>query len=189
MRKVVVSNLVSLDGYFAGPNGELDWHIVNDEFFQYAIDLLDSVDMLLLGRVTYQGMVTYWTSANAIENDATIAARMNDATKVVFSKTLDKVEWGKWNNARLVKDNIGDEISKLKLQPGKNMVIYGCGTIVSALTELGLIDDYQIIVVPVILGRGKPLFKDISKPVNLKLTGTQRFKTGVIKLSYEPARQ
>src|SRR5579859_5463618 len=163
MRKVIVSDLVSLDGLFAGPNGDISWHVVNDEFFSYALGLLNSVDTLLFGRITYQGMLSYWTSPAAISDDAVIAEKMNTTPKVVFSKTLEKVEWGKWNNARLAKDNVADEVRKLKQQPGKDMVIFGSGSIVSALTEQGLIDDYRIIVCPVVLGDGQPLFSNIPK--------------------------
>jgi dihydrofolate reductase len=189
LRKVIVSNMVTLDGFFAGPNGELDWNVVDEEFNKYAFDLLNAVDTLLFGRVTYQGMASYWPTPAAITADPIIADKMNTIPKVVFSKTLDKVEWGKWNNARLVKDNIADEISKLKQQPGKDMVIFGSGSIVSTLTQLGLIDDYRMIVNPVVLGSGQPLFKDMAKPANLKLLRTKTFKTGVVLLNDEPERK
>jgi len=186
MRNVIVSNLVTLDGFFAGPNGEIDWHIVNDEFFEDSIALLNAVDTLLFGRVTYQGMLSYWTSPSAIEDDPIITDKMNTTPKIVFSKTLERVEWGKWNNARLVKDHIAEEISRLKQRPGKDMVIFGSGSIVSTLAQLGLIDDYRIFVAPVVLGSGKPLFTGMPKPVNLKLSGTKTYKTGVVLLSYQP---
>jgi dihydrofolate reductase len=185
MRKVIVSNLVTLDGLFAGPNGEIDWHVVNDEFFEDANNLLDSVDTLLFGRVTYQGMESYWTSPAAAADDPIITGKMNNLSKVVFSKTLDKVEW---KHSTLVKGDIGEQVSKLKQQPGKDMVIYGSGSIVSALTELGLIDEYRIFVVPVMLGSGKPLFQGVAKPAHLKLLRTKNYKTGVVLLDYQPDR-
>ena len=120
MRKVLLSNLVTLDGFFAGPKGELDWHIVDEEFNQYAIDLLSKVDALLFGRVTYQLMADYWpaaaTNPSTPKSDVEIADKMNNLPKIVFSKTLQEV---KWNNSRLVKENIAEEISKMKQQPGK----------------------------------------------------------------------
>src|SRR5262249_2641474 len=134
----------------------------------------------------YEGMVSYWTTPEAIKNDPIISAQMNDTPKVVFSKTLDKAEWGKWNNAKVAKGNIGDEVKKLKQQPGKDMVIFGSGDIVSALTELGMIDDYRLFVVPVILGSGKPMFTGIIKQVKLKLAEAKPLKTGVVMLSYVP---
>ncbi len=187
MRKVIVSEMVSLDGFFSGPNGELDWHVVEEEFNEFAIDQLNAMDTLLFGRVTYQGMLSYWPTPDAIQNDPVVADKMNTLPKVVFSKTLDRVEWGQWANARLVNGDIGGEISRLKQQPGKDMVIFGSGSIVSALTELGLIDEYRIIVAPVVLGNGVPLFKGITKPVNLKLLRTKSLKSGVVLLYYEPA--
>jgi dihydrofolate reductase len=184
MRKIIVSNLVTLDGLFAGPNGELDWHVVNDEFFKQANDLLDSVDTFLFGRVTYQGMADYWTSPAAMADDPVITPKMNKTAKIVFSKTLDKAEW---QNSTLVKGDLAAEITRLKQQPGQDMVIFGSGEIVSALTSLGLIDDYRLYVVPVVLGSGKPMFEGITRPVNLKLTETKAFNTGVVLLRYAPA--
>jgi dihydrofolate reductase len=187
MRKVIVSNLVTLDGFFAGPNGEIDWHVVDEEFFNYVkFELQNEVDTILFGRVTYEGMASYWPTPAAAQNDPDTTDYMNKTPKIVFSKTLAKADW---NNSTLVKGDLAQEVSKLKQQPGKNLVIYGSGTIVSALAQLGLIDDYRIFVVPVVLGRGKPLFSDITMPINLKLLRTKTFKTGVVLLSYEPDRK
>lgn len=185
MRKVIVSEMVSLDGFFSGPNGELDWHVVDEEFNEFALEQLNAMDALLFGRVTYQVMASYWPTPAGLQDDPIIANKMNTLPKLVFSKTLDKVEWGKWDNARLVKGDIGEEVSKLKRQPGKDMVIFGSGSIVSTLTTLGLIDEYRILIVPAVLGKGIPLFKGISTPVNLKLVRTKTLKTGVVLLYYE----
>ena len=189
MRKVILSNLVTLDGFFAGPNGELDWHIVDEEFNQYAIDLLSKVDALLFGRVTYQLMADYWpaaaTNPSTSKSDLEIADKMNNLPKIVFSKTLQEV---KWNNSRLVKDNIAEEISKMKQQPGKDMVIFGSGSIVSTFMQHGLIDEYRIIVNPIVLGNGNPLFKGIKDKHNLKLLKTRVFGSGVVILYYEPVQ-
>jgi dihydrofolate reductase len=176
--------MVTLDGFFAGPNGEIDWHVVDDEFNEYADDFLSSVDTLLFGRVTYQLMADYWPSPSATTDDPIIADKMNQLHKIAFSKTLEKVEW---NNSRLVKGNITEEIAKLKQQPGKDMAIFGSGSIVSTLTQLGLIDEYRIMVNPVVLGNGKPLFKDIHDKLNLKLLRTKTFRSGNIMLCYQPA--
>jgi len=184
MRKVIVSMMVTLDGFFAGPNGEIDWHVVDEEFNEYANDFLSSVDTLLFGRVTYQLMADYWPSPSATTDDPIIADKMNQLRKIAFSKTLEKVEW---NNSRLVKGNIAEEIAKLKQQPGKDMAIFGSGSIVSTLTQLGLIDEYRIMVNPVVLGNGKPLFKDIHDKLNLKLLRTKTFRSGNIMLCYQPA--
>lgn len=189
MRKVILSNLVTLDGFFEGPNRELDWHIVDEEFNEYAIDLLSKVDALLFGRVTYQLMADYWPSAaknpSTSKADLEIADKMNNLLKIVFSKTLQQIEW---NNSRLVKDNIAQEISKMKQQSGKDMVIFGSGSIVSTFMQHGLIDEYRIIVNPVVLGNGKPLFKGINDKQNLKLLKTRLFDSGIVILFYEPAQ-
>src|SRR5712692_7181370 len=166
MRKVFLFMMVTLDGFFEGPNHEIDWHNVDEEFNEFAIHQLNDVDTLLFGRVTYQLMASYWPTQSAKENDPIVADKMNTLPKIVFSKTLNKVEW---NNSRLVKDNIAEEIQKLKQQPGKDMVIFGSGSIVSTFTQLDLIDEYRIMVNPVVLGSGKPLFKGINDQLNLKL--------------------
>ncbi len=189
MRKVIVSEMVTLDGFFAGPNGEIDWHIVDEEFNQYAIDLLNTVDTILFGRVTYHLFESYWpvaaTNPSTSKSDLKIAHKINNMTKIVFSKALEKVEW---KNARLVKEVIPEEIAKMKQQPGKDMVIFGSGSIVSTFTQLGLIDEYRIIVNPVVLGNGKPLFKDIKDRISLKLLKTKMFSSGNVLLVYQPAK-
>jgi dihydrofolate reductase len=186
MRKIIVSNLVSLDGFFEGPNREIDWFVVEEEFFEYAKELLRSVDTILFGRITYEGMASYWPTLAAADNDPTITHKMNNLSKVIFSKTLSEVEW---NNSKLVKGNIAEEIRKMKEEPGKDMVIFGSGSIVSALTRLGLIDEYRIIVNPVILGKGNPLFKGLQDKLNLELLKTQKLKSGVVIFYYQPGKK
>jgi dihydrofolate reductase len=182
MRKVIVSNMVTLDGFFAGANGEIDWFVTDDDFFEYAVDLLRRVDTILFGRVTYEGMASYWVTVD--ESDA-ISERMNNLPKVVFSKTLETVDW---KHSRLATQGLAEEIQYLKQQAGKDMVVYGSGEIVSQLARLGLIDEYHLIVVPTILGKGKPLFESAEKPVNLNLLRSRTLNKGVIILFYEPAK-
>ena len=160
MRKVILFDMATLDGFFAGPNGEIDWHRVDEEFNEFAIAQLDSADGLLFGRVTYQGMASYWPTDMARTDDPIVAGKMNTLPKIVFSRTLDKVEW---NNTRLVKGNVEEEISKLKQQPGQDWLLFGSADLASTLTNLGLIDEYRVMVNPVVLGHGKPLFKDIKE--------------------------
>jgi dihydrofolate reductase len=186
MRNVVLSMQVSLDGFIARANGELDWHLVDREFNEYARDLLDSFDTLVFGRVTYQLMASYWPTA--ITNDpveARIAERLNTLPKVVFSRTLKKVEW---KNSRLATGGVAEEIRKMKEQPGKDIGIGGT-SLVAVLAPLGLIDDYRILVVPVVLGTGKPLFKDIKKSISLKLRETRTFGSGLVLLAYQPEKK
>jgi len=180
MRKVIVSNVASLDGFFAGSNRELDWFVPDEEFFEYARGLLHAVDTLLFGRVTYQHMAAYWPSAPADE----IADKMNNLPKIVFSKTLKKADW---NNSQLVSGNIREEVSKLKQQHGRDMVVFGSATLASYLLQVGLIDEYRVILSPVLLGDGRPLFEHITERIRLKLVTAKAFGSGVVLLSYQRA--
>ncbi len=184
MRKVIVSIYVTLDGFFAGPKGEIDWFVWDEETAKYSKDLLNAIDTVLFGRVTYELMASYWPTASPATEDPVIIDAMNNLPKIVFSKTLEKVEW---NNAKLVKGNIADEVAALKQQPGKDIVIYGSGSIVSTLTQLGLIDEYLIFVNPIVLGSGKPLFKGLKDRLSLKLLKTRTFRNGIVLLYYQPA--
>jgi dihydrofolate reductase len=183
VRKLLVSNLVTLDGYFEGLNRDIGWHNVDAEFNEYAVDMLNSADTLLFGRVTYDLMAGFWPTPDAIKNDPIVAGKMNSLSKVVFSKTLKKAEW---NNTRLVKENIEEEIKKMKNQPGKDMALLGSGSILSQLAQRGLIDEYRIMVSPIILGAGTPLFKGIKDRVKLKLVRTRTFRNGNVLLYYQP---
>lgn len=182
MRKIIVSNLVSLDGYFEGPNKELDWFVVDEEFNKYAINLLNEVDTILFGRVTYEFMETYWPTESAIKNDPAVSSKMNGLSKIIFSKTLSAVTW---NNSTLINEIIPGEIKKLKEAEGKDMVIFGSGMLISNLAKLRLIDEYRLIVNPVILGKGNSLFRGLDKKLNLKLINTKTLGSGVVILSYE----
>ena len=181
---------MSLDGYVAGPKGELDWFVhegfmIGTEFGQYAREMISSVDAILLGRLTYQEFASYWPTAT--DNDPVITERINNLPKIVFSKTLERVEWGRWNNARLVKGNPAGEVRRLKEQPGKDLVIYGSAQLVSALMKESLIDELHIVIQPVVLGNGKPEFKDLNQRHNLKLVEAKPFKSGAVLLRYQPA--
>ena len=185
MRRVILSNLVSLDGYMAGPGDDIAWFssLPDSEFEAYAVDTLGSIDTILFGRVTYELMAGYWPTAKPDADDPRIIEAMNKLPKIVFSRTLKLVSW---NNTRLVKGDIAQEVARLKGQPGKDMVIYGSGSLVSALAPVGMIDEYRIFVAPVVLGSGKALFRDIAKRVPLKLLDTRKFAAGLILLRYEP---
>jgi dihydrofolate reductase len=183
MGRLSVFNFVTLNGYFEGPKGDISWHGHGAEENAYAADGLKSGSTLLFGRVTYEMMAGYWPTPLAMRNDPVVAEGMNKAEKIVFSRTLKKVGW---SNTRLVKDNIAEEIKKLKQKPGRNMTVLGSGSFVTQLAQLGLIDEYQIMVDPVLLGDGTPIFKGIKQTLNLKLTTTKTIRSGVILLSYEP---
>lgn len=185
MRKLVVFNNVTMDGFFAGKNGDLSWAKGNldAEFNAFVADNAKSGGLLLLGRITYELMASYWPTSQAIENDPVVAKRMNDLPKVVFSRTLDKASW---SNTKLVKGNMAAEIRRMKKEPGKDMTILGSGSIVSQLAQEGLIDEYQIVVNPVVLGKGSTMFDGIKEKLTLKLTRTRAFGNGNVLLCYEP---
>ena len=148
--------MVTLDGFFEGPDHDINWHNVDAEFNEFAIEQTSAVDALLFGRVTYQLMANYWPTPAAIEDDPVVAGLMNRLPKIVFSRTLEKAEW---NNTRLIRDHVAEEISKLKQQPGKDLALFGSANLMSTLMQLDLIDEHRIMVSPVILGSGNPLFK------------------------------
>jgi len=185
MRKVIVSNLISLDGYIDGPGKDLSWHAPGPEFFAYASKLLTEVDTLLFGRITYQMMERYWTSPDAEKGDPAITRPMNELPKWVFSETLKKTPWGRWDNARVSADPAGT-VRKLKAEKGKDMVIFGSGGLVSALTPHALIDEYRLLMAPVILGGGTPEFQGLSKRVDFKLAGVRSFDSRLVMLTYHP---
>lgn len=181
MSKIIVFNMVSLDGFFAGPNGEIDWHQVDAEFNDFAIkQLKEEVGLLLFGRTTYELMADYWTSQQAVKNDPIVAGLMNGASKIVFSTSMAKAEW---NNTKLLKEIKTEEIIKLKQETGKNIFIFGSGQIVQEFTKLNLVDEYRLMVNPLILGAGKPLFKE---KIKLKLLTDRQFKNGNVLLCYTP---
>ena len=183
MRKVFLFMMVTLDGFFEGPDHEIDWHNVDEEFNDFAIDQLNEVDALLFGRVTYEGMASYWPTQLAIEDDPIIAGKMNAVPKIVFSRTLDKAEW---NNSRLVKENVAEEVLQLKQQQGRDLAIFGSANLTMSLLQMGLIDELRLMVNPVVLGKGRPLFTGIQDKLNLRLLKTRVFRSGNVLLYYQP---
>ena len=183
MRKVIFFMLVSLDGFFEGPDRDINWHHVDEEFNEFAIQQLGTVGTLLFGRVTYEGMASYWPTPTAVANDPVVAGKMNSFPKIVFSKTLSRPTW---QNTRLVKENFVQEITKLKQQPGKDLIIFGSSDLAVTFIEQGLIDEYRIMVNPVVLGDGKSLFNGLQKRLELKLLGTKVFGSGNVLLYYGP---
>jgi dihydrofolate reductase len=181
MRKLVVFNNVTLDGFFAGVNGDISWFKRDAQSSEFAIKMAHSGNTLIFGRVTYQLMAGYWPTPLAMQNDPVMAEGMNSLPKIVFSRTLDKADW---SNTRLVKTDMLAEVRKMKQQFGKDMAILGSGSIVSQLAQQGLIDEYQFMVNPVVIGKGRTLFEDIKDRLPLKLTDTRIFANGNVLLSY-----
>ncbi|MDE2040351.1 MAG: dihydrofolate reductase [Elusimicrobia bacterium] len=187
MRKLGVFNLMTLDGYITGERGDISWHeavFVNGEFQKYAERNSNAGGTLLFGRKTYELMAGYWPTAEALKNDPIVAGGMNAATKIVFSRTLKKAGW---SNTRLVKSGLLAEVRRLKAGSGKGLTILGSGSLVSQLAPAGLIDEYQLMVVPVALGRGKTMFEGLKKRLKLKLKSTKAFRNGSVLLVYSKA--
>ena len=177
--------MITLDGYFEGFDHSLEWHNVDEEFNVYAIEQLNSADMLLFGRKTYDLMAGYWPSLAATTDDPIVAYKMNTIPKIVFSRTMDKADW---ENTKLIKENIKEEITTLKNQKGNNIFIFGSANLVSTLQELNLIDEYRIMINPVIIGQGNSMFANVNHNLNFRLLKTRKFKSGNVLLDYEIKR-
>ena len=184
MRKIIVFNQVTLDGYFVDSKGDMSWaHKQDAEWNAFVADNAKGEATLLFGRITYELMASFWPTPAAIQTMPVVAEGMNSLPKVVFSRTLDKASW---NNTRLVKGDLAGEIRRMKNEPESDIVIMGSGTIVSQLAQEGLIDEYQIALNPIVLGNGRTMFEGLKEKLNLKLTRTRAFENGNVFLCYEP---
>ena len=185
MRSLVFFMHSSLDGFVAGLNGELNWITVDDEIFDFVATMTDHADTALYGRVTYQMMEAYWPTAGekpgAGKHDKEHSVWYNNVAKVVLSKTMDETGL---KNTRVIRDNLFENINKLKQQPGKNILIFGSPGASHSLLHIGLIDEYWIFVNPVLTGQGIPLFKNIQGLIKLRLLESKTFTSGVIALHY-----
>jgi dihydrofolate reductase len=185
--RLTAFNSVSVDGYFSGPNGDISWaHEASrndNEWTSFVAENSKGDAMLLFGRVTYEMMVAYWPTPAAAKNDPIVAEGMNHLPKIVFSRTLDKPTW---ENTRVVNGDPAAEVRKLKQGSGKDMVILGSGSIVSQLTGARLIDEYQIVVMPIVIGKGRTMFEGIDGRVPLKRTKVRTFGNGNVFVCYEP---
>jgi dihydrofolate reductase len=175
--------VVTLDGYYEGPDGEFDWPNVDDEFNEFAISQMNDIDTLLFGRATYEGMASYWPTPAAGDDDPAIADRMNTIPKVVFSSTLGTADW---QNTRLVKEGVAEAITELKEQPGRDLALFGSPTLTASLIEQGLVDELRVMVQPILLGAGKSLFAALSRRVQVELQRTTVFHSGNVLLTYRP---
>ncbi len=184
MRRAIVFNMVSLDGYFVDSKGDMSWAHKNDEEWNaFVSQNVSGNGSLLFGRITYEMMASYWPSPMALKNSPIVAKGMNEMPKIVFSRTLDKASW---NNTKLVKGDLATEVRKLKGESGPDMVILGSGSIISQLAQHDLIDEYQIAVNPIVLGKGRTMFEGVTKRLNLKLTNSRTFGNGTVFVCYQP---
>ena len=176
---------ISLDGFVAGPNGEMHWITVNDEIFDFVGQRISRGDTALYGRVTFEMMENYWPSAgqkpNASRHDIEHSKWYANVHKLVLSKTLDEANF---SNTEIISADIGERINKIKQKNGPDILLFGSPTATHSLIELGLIDGYWLFVNPVILGKGIPLFKNTNDMVKLKLLNTHQFSSGVTELNY-----
>ena len=187
MRTLTVFNSVTLDGYFTGKDGDLRWaHAGSDdpEFQKFTAENAKGDGTLLFGRKTYEMMASHWPTPAAAEASPVVAEFMNEAPKVVFSRTLDRASW---SNTRLVKGDPPEEVRRLKKEPGGDLVVMGSGTIVSRLASEGLVDQYQLVLTPVVLGEGRTMFEGLEKTLAFRLTKSRAFRNGRVFLSYAPA--
>ena len=183
MRRLNVFNLMSLDGFIAGPGGDISWHRVDDEFQELAEKASTSGNTLLFGRVTYELMARFWPTPEALRTDPVVAKGMNAAEKIVFSRTLERADW---SNTRLVKGDMLAEVRRLKQGTGKDLTVLGSASIVAQLAQAGLIDQYEVLLNPVVLGRGKTMFEGLTEKLDLRLIGTRAFGNGNVLLTYAP---
>jgi dihydrofolate reductase len=190
MRDVILQEFVTLDGLAAGPSDSVDFVPASTQgdqsFGQRQLGFMDSIDLILLGRVTYTMFAGHWPKVTS-GPDKQFADKLNAIPKIVFSKSLDRAPWGSWDDATIVKNSAAKEVAKLKQGSGKDMVIWGSISLAQSLMSQRLIDEYQLIVCPVVLGNGKPLFREKVDPVGMRLLKTQSFDRGTVLLAYRAA--
>jgi dihydrofolate reductase len=181
VRRLIAFNNLSLDGFFTDMNSDISWVHKDAEITAFAAENAKAGGTLLFGRKTYALMAGYWPTPFAAKNDPVMAERMNALPKVVFSRTLDKALW---SNTQLVKDDLPEVVRKMKQRSGNNMAILRSGSIVRQLAQEGLIDEYQLMMNPVVLGKGRMMFDGIKEKLTLKLITTRIFSNGNVLLCY-----
>jgi dihydrofolate reductase len=195
MRRIVMFNRVTTDGFFAGPDGNLDWVVPDDEIDKAGASAIPNFDTILFGRHTYEIFERFWP--HAVDDSSTAAdphdagrrspeiramgGMLNDMAKVVFSRTLQAATW---TNSRLMREIKPGEIEAMKKRPGKDMIVFGSGSLVSQLTQHGLIDEYQLVVCPILLGSGRQLFNGVSRTLKLDLLEAKQYQSGNVLLRY-----
>ena len=184
MPKLIAFEQVSLDGFFVDGKGDMSWaHRQDAEWNAFTSSNASGDGALLFGRVTYEMMASFWPTPAAMERLPAVAKGMNQMPKLVCSRTLQKASW---NNTTLLKRDLAAEVRKRKQEPGPDMAILGSGSIVSQLAQAGLIDEFQIVVNPIVLGQGRTLFEGVKEKIALKLVKSQAFGNGNVVLYYVP---
>ncbi|GIK42891.1 MAG: riboflavin biosynthesis protein RibD [Chloroflexota bacterium] len=185
MRKIMVYNFLTINGFFKGPNEDTSWHRHGAEEARYSEEMLMQDNILLFGRKTYGQMASFWPTPMAKELFPVVAEGMNRAEKIVLSQEPFEA---KWENTQVVSGNIVEQIQRLKASPGKDMAVLGSGSIINLFTDHGLIDEYQFMLDPVALPDGTPVFKGIKQKLDLQFTSSRVFKSGVVLLCYQPMK-
>lgn len=183
MRTISAFNFLTINGFYKGSNEDISWHIHGEEGNQYSIDQLKSGNILLFGRVTYEMMYSFWPTATAFSMFPIVAEKMNTSEKLVVSNSLNAANW---QNSKIISGDIISQISQLKKKPGKNITILGSGSLITSLTDAGLIDEYEFLIDPLAIGLGTSIFQNIQNTLHLQLTRTRVFeKSGSLLLSYK----
>jgi dihydrofolate reductase len=186
MPRLIVFNSITLDGYFTDKKGDMSWAHQNSdsEWDEFVEENASGAGVLVFGRVTFEMMKSFWPTPSALKQFPVVAERMNNLPKVVFSRTLDQADW---KNTKLVKGDLAAEVRKMKEGPGEDMAIMGSGSIVSQLAQVGLIDEFQLVLNPIALGQGRTMFEGVKEKLRMKHTKTRTFGNGSVLLCYEPA--
>jgi len=185
MRKIIVSEIVSADGYFSGADGDIEWFVLCEDFFRYVRDTLDAADTILFGRKTFLELAGYWPTELAENEDPVITHKMNNLEKIVFSRNL---EYASWKNSVIQRELDAELISGLKRMPGKDMLVLGSGSVVSQLAGWDLVDEYRFVLCPLTLGRGRSVLGEQTVPLRFRLKSAQPFSCGSVLLTYLPFR-
>lgn len=185
MSKIFAFNMMTLDGYFEGPNHDIGWHNVDEEFNRFAVEQLEQIGTLVFGRTTYEMMAAYWPTPMAVADDPVVARLMNELPKIVVSRNLRQVEWG---NTRILAARVKEELLGLKRSSTRDVAIFGSANLLKTLMPMDLVDEHRIMVNPIILGAGSPLFQINQGVLHLKLVRTRTFLNGNILLYYAPSR-
>jgi dihydrofolate reductase len=177
---------ISLDGFYEGPNGELDWPNVDAEFNEFAARQLDEADTLCFGRATYEHMATFWPTEQAMANDPDMTTRMNDKEKLVFSTTLTDADW---SGTTVVRGGATEHVAELKSAPGNEELVIGSAHLTADLARAGFLDELRIMNFPIVLGQGRSLFEDLRNRLALTLLRVRQFDSGNVLVTYRPSPQ